>query len=71
MLVNLRNKFAGSMLLVAIWALAIGGAMFSTFLAGKYRHWRLHLAAVIGWLAIIGYRTFVQCIHQVSECVSV
>jgi hemolysin III len=65
MLVNLRNKFAGNVMLVTIWVLALAAVLVSAFLAGKYRHFRTQLAWLIGWCAVIAYRSISQCIHQV------
>jgi channel protein (hemolysin III family) len=49
MLVNLRNKFAGRVVLVAVWVLALSGIFISTFLAGKYKNYRTYFYGLIGW----------------------
>ena len=43
LLVNLRNKLAGRVVLVFVWLLALSGVFISTFLAKKFREYRTYV----------------------------
>ncbi len=58
LLVNLRNKFAGRVVLVFVWALALAGIFTSTFLAARFKQYRTYFYGVIG------------CVGQCCVCVT-
>jgi hypothetical protein len=63
LLVNLRDKFAGRVVLVFVWVLAFAGVFTSTFLAARFRKHRTYFYGVIGWCAVVAYRSILACVR--------